>query len=342
MNRLEQSLTHAEAESLFGDDPSQPGAPTQSQSSTPGDGPRAYDIGNQERIIRGRMQALDIINERFARNTRMAIFNFMQRTAEVSAGPVRVVKYSTFLGALSLPTNFNIVGMKTLRGSCVFILEPSLVFGVVEMMFGGTGKIHTRIEGRDFTPTEQRIIQRLLQMLITQYERAWSGSYHMKLEYVRSEMQPHFVNIAAPGEVVVTSSFSVDLGHAQGSIHIAFPYSSVEPIREILTASGQSDGQERDERWTGLLQTQVASAEVNITVPLTTISATLKQLVKIRQGDVLSMEIPELVTAQADGIPLFECRVGTWNGKYAVRVEHKLDQHLEPSTPAASGGKHAG
>ena len=181
---------------------------------------RIYDISSQERIVRGRMPTMEIVNERFARNFRVGLFNFIRRSPEISVGPVTVHKYSAFLRELAVPTNFNIVAIRPLRGSGLIVCEPALVFGVIDTLFGGIGKFQTRIEGRDFSATEQRVINRLVDVITTEYKKAWAGIYPMELEYQRSEMQPQFANIATPSEIVVTTAFQLEIGDIAGSIHL--------------------------------------------------------------------------------------------------------------------------
>ena len=185
----------------------------------PAGGVRSYNLATQERIVRGRMPALEIINDRFARMLRVGLFNFMRRSPEISVGPVRVIKYSEFVRNLVVPTNLNIVQVKPLRGSGLFVFEPSLVFLVVDNLFGGDGRFHMRVEGRDFTATEQRIIRRMLEVVTADYEASWKHVHPLKFEYVRSEMHTQFANIASPTEVVVVSTFSIELGSGGG----AFP-----------------------------------------------------------------------------------------------------------------------
>ena len=216
-------------------------------------GVRTYDLANQERIVRGRMPTLEIINERFARNLRVGLFNFMRRSPEVSVGPVRVLKYSAFLRDIVVPTNINIVQLRPLRGNGLFIFDPKLVFTVIDSLFGGSGRFHTNIEGRDFTLTEQRIIHRLLEVAFTEYQKAWAGIYPMNFEYARSEMHTQFANVATPSEIVVTTSFSIELGDSGGEMFICMPYSSLEPIRDLLYTSLQGDTQEPDKRWLTML-----------------------------------------------------------------------------------------
>ena len=177
---------------------------------------RTYDISSQERIVRGRMPTMEIVNERFSRNLRVGLFNFIRRSPEISIGPVTVHKYSAFLRELAVPTNFNIVAVRPLRGSGLIVCEPTLVFGVIDTLYGGVGKFPTRIEGREFSATEQRVINRLVEVITAEYEKAWKGVYPINLEYQRSEMQPQFANIATPSEIVVSTSFHLEIGEITG------------------------------------------------------------------------------------------------------------------------------
>ena len=152
------------------------------------------------------MPTLEIINERFARLVRIELFNFLRRTVEVSVGPVRITKYSDFIRNLVVPTNLNLVQMKPLRGTALMVFDPTLVFLVVDNMFGGDGRFHTRVEGRDFTQTEQRIIQRILHIVFETYAKSWEPVYPIEFEYLRSEMNTQFANIATPNEVVVVTT----------------------------------------------------------------------------------------------------------------------------------------
>jgi flagellar motor switch protein FliM len=288
------------------------------------DGPQPYNIATQERIVRGRMPTLEIINERFARLMRIGMFNFMRRNPEVSVGPVRVLKYNEFVRNLVVPTNINIMQLKPLRGSGLMVFDPSLVFAVVDNLFGGDGRFHTRVEGRDFTLTEQRIIQRMLAVIADDYMKAWSPVYQLHLEYVRSEMHTQFANIATPSEIVITTSFQVEFGSSGGSIHICIPYATLEPIRDILYSSMQGDSYEPDKRWLRMLSRQVQIAEVDLVAHLAQMPATVRHLLEMKPGDVIPIELPESVVAEVDGVPIFECKYGTLNGHHAVRIEKVL------------------
>ncbi|WP_140629796.1 flagellar motor switch protein FliM [Methylibium rhizosphaerae] len=287
-------------------------------------GIRDYDLASQERIVRGRMPTLEIINERFSRNIRIGLFNFIRKTPEVSVGSIKVQKYSAFLREIVVPTNFNIVSVKPLRGSGLVVCDPTLVFAVIDSLFGGLGKFHTRIEGRDFSPTESRIITRLVEVIEAEYKKAWHGVYPLELQYQRSEMQPQFANIAAPSEIVVSTSFTLEIGETTGTIHFCIPYATLEPIRDVLYSTVQGDSAEPDRRWVKLLKQQIQSAEVQVVAELAHAHATVEQLLSLKPGDFLELDLNKVIEAKVDGVPIFNCQYGTSNGKYALKIEQML------------------
>ena len=295
-------------------------------------GVRPYNLATQERIVRGRMPTLEIINERFARLLRIGLFNFMRRTAEISVGPVRVVKYSEFVRNLVVPTNLNLVQVRPLRGTALFIFDPNLVFLVIDNMFGGDGRFHTWVEGRDFTPTEQRIIHRMLEVVFEDYQKSWHAVYPVKFEYMRSEMNTQFANIATPNEVVVTTSFNIELGASGGEFHICMPYSMIEPIRDILYSSLQGDHIDVDKRWVRLLSRQVQSAEVELVANLGHAELKVSDILGMKVGDVVPLTVPANLRAEVDGVPVLDCQYGVFNGQYALKVKN-MAMTMQPDAP---------
>jgi flagellar motor switch protein FliM len=294
------------------------------------DGVRAYNLASSERIVRGRMPTLEIINERFARNLRVGLFNFMRRSPEVSIGPVKVQKYSDFLRNIVVPTNINLVSVKPLRGSGLIICEPQLVFTVIDSLFGGSGRFQSRIEGRDFSPTENRIILRIVEVICEEYAKSWAGVYPLVLEYQRSEMQPQFATIATPSEIVVTTSFAIEIGEAGGQVHLCIPYSTLEPIRDTLFSSIRGDAQVSDRRWVNLLTQQIQTAEVEIAANLAHANATVADLMGLKAGDFIELDLDKTLIANIDNVPVFECTYGVSNGRYAIRVQSFLTASEEP------------
>jgi flagellar motor switch protein FliM len=287
-------------------------------------GIQTYNLASQDRIVRGRMPTMEVINERFARNLRIGLFNFTRRTAEISVGPVKLLKYTEFVRNLVVPTNLNMVHVNPLRGTALLIFDPNLVFLVIDNLFGGDGRYHTRVEGRDFTQTEQRIIQNLLGVAMEELQKAWEPVYPIEFEYIRSEMNTQFANIATPSEVVVVTTFSIEIGPVGGDFHVCMPYAMIEPIRDLLYEGMQGDRMEVDERWVNFLSNQVQSTEVKLVANLSEAELTVRELLEMKVGDVISLNMPESITAHVEGVPVLECGYGVHNGQYALKVKKFL------------------
>ncbi len=284
---------------------------------------RQYDLANQMRIVRGRMPTLEMINERFARLHRINLYNLLRRSPEVAVGPVQIKKFSEFVHTLHVPTSLNLVKINPLRGTALIVLDPKLVFAVVDNFFGGTGR-HAKIEGREFTATEQRIIHLVLRGVFADMREAWSHVAAIELEYLQSEINPHFANIVSPSEIVVVTSFHIELDGSGGNLHVALPYAMIEPLREVLDAGMASDRMEKDERWMQSLREEMEDAELEITTLLGRSSLTLAELVNLRPGDVVPCDFNGKVTLIAEDVPVFRGSFGVSHGNQAVKIEERI------------------
>jgi flagellar motor switch protein FliM len=317
-------LSQDEVDSLLegvpnADEPAAAGAATAAQA-----GVHTFDLATQQRIVRGRMPALERINQRFARQLGTGLYNFVRRSAEVVAGPLRVVKYSEFVRTLVPPLNLNLVQVKSLRGTALFVFDSSLISLIVDNMFGGSGQLHARMEGANFTPTELRIIQRLLEIVFRELQKAWDNVHKVEFTCVRTESQLQFVNIGMPNEMVIATTFSIEFGSAGGAFHTCIPYAMLEPIRGALDRLADEDHVEVDKHWAQRLSQQVQSAEVELVVNLGGARLTFEQLLSMKAGDVVALDIPQPMTAEVDSVPVMECRCGVFNGQYALKVEKLL------------------
>jgi flagellar motor switch protein FliM len=298
---------------------------TESDVSESG-GVNSYDFTSQDRIVRGRLPTLEMINERFARLFRTSLFNMLRRTADLAVSGIQMQKFSEFVHSLFVPTSLNMVKVPPLRGKALFVIDPKLVFSVVDNYFGGSGRFHTKIEGRDFTPTENRVIQLLLNRAFDDLVQAWRPIFQVSFNYSGSEVNPQFANIVSPSEVVVVTSFHVDLESGGGDFHICMPYSMLEPIRELLDAGVQSDRGERDERWEHSLKDEILSAQVELTSTLSEVEMTMKQLAGLKPGDIIPFDMPEEVEVEAADVPIFKARLGVSDGNYSLKVSRWLQR----------------
>ncbi len=306
---------------------------TAPEEALAGEGVRGYDFASQDRIVRGRMPTLEMINERFARNLRLRLFNLLRRSPVISVEGVQMLKFGEYVHTLLMPSNLNVIKIKPLRGSALLVCNPKLVFSLVDCFFGGDGRFHTKIEGRDFTGTEMRIVRKVVDMAFDSLVEAWEPVLPVQFEYVGAEINPHFANIVTPSEVVVVSTFHVDLEGGAGYLHVTMPYSMIEPIRELLDAGIQSDTMEKDTRWGTLLQEEVKGATVEVTTTLATAELTLRDVLSFKPGDVLTIDLPDAILARVDDVPIFRARYGVSRGNLALKVVDRVKHsELTPRT----------
>jgi flagellar motor switch protein FliM len=287
---------------------------------------RNYDFANQVRIVRGRLPTLEMINERFARLFRTSLFNMLRRAPEVAVAPVKMQKFSEYVHSLHVPTNLNLVKILPLRGTGLVVLDPKFVFAVVDNFFGGTGRF-AKIEGREFTATETRVIHMLLKHVFADMKEAWSHIARLDIEYLNSEINPHFANIVSPTEIVVVTSFHIELDGGGGDVHITMPYSMIEPMRELLDAGVASDRVEHDERWMLALKEEIEDAEVELSTMLGRGRITMQQLMDMKVGDVIPCDFNGRATVMAEEVPIFRGTFGVSHGQQAVQIEERVSRH---------------
>ncbi len=287
-------------------------------------GVMTFDFSSQDRIVRGRMPTLELVNERFARHMRISLFNMMRRTAEVSINGVQMLKFGEYVHTLFVPTSLNMVRFRPLKGTALITMEARLVFILVENFFGGDGRYHAKIEGREFTPTERRIIQMLLKLVFEDYKEAWAPVMDVEFEYLDSEVNPAMANIVSPTEVIVVSSFHIELDGGGGDFHVAMPYSMLEPIRELLDAGVQSDKGDTDLRWSKALRDEIMDVQVGLSTRLLQTEVTLRQLMNFRAGDVIPVTMPESLLVFVEDLPTFRAKLGRTQDKVAIKIAEKI------------------
>lgn len=289
---------------------------------------REFDFASHDRIVRGRMPTLEMINERFARRFRISLFNMLRRTAEISVSGVEMMKFSEYIHSMFVPTSLNLTRVRPLRGTALLVFDPKLVFIIVDNYYGGIGR-HTKIEGRDFSATEQRVISTVLEDAFADLIEAWKPVLPITFEFMNMEVNPQFANIVSPSEVVVVSRFHIELEGGGGDFQVTMPYSMLEPIRELLDAGVQSDVSERDERWAKALREDVKTAEVSLSSTLTRMRMSLADVVRLKAGDVIPIEMPELVTLFAEDVPVFRGKYGVHDGNMAVKIVEQVERTKE-------------
>ena len=286
---------------------------------------KSYDLTSQDRIVRGRMPTLEMINERFARYTRISMFNMLRRSADVAVGGVQVMKFGEYVHSLYVPTSLNLVKIKPLRGTALFILDAKLVFKLVDNFFGGDGR-HAKIEGREFTPTELRVVRMVLEQAFVDLKEAWQAIMEVNFEYINSEVNPAMANIVGPSEAIVVSTFHIELDGGGGDLHVTMPYSMIEPVREMLDAGFQSDLDDQDERWVNALRQDVLDVDVPIGATVARRQLRLRDILHMQPGDIIPVEMPDEMIMRANGVPAFKVKMGSHKGNLALQVIEPIER----------------
>ena len=322
-------LSEDEVESLLKN------VPLEDEAEPAPSGVRPFDPARTQRIVRPRLPGLETIHERFARLLRLGLFTFMRKSPEITVAPTRFAKHAEFLNDFVAPANFNVVQLSGLAGQGLVVLEPTLVFLIIDTLFGGDGRFRARVEPREFSPTEVRIIQRLLQVVLEEYRKAWQPLHALHLDYVRSEMHPQFAHVAGASDTLAIATFSIEFGAGGGALHVALPCTAFDPIGELLASRDPGEASGPDQRWQSGLSQQVQAAEVMLVATLARASVKVGELLALKVGDVLAIDIPPVIDAAVDGVPILDCTYGVRNGQYALRIERVRDPG-ERATPGGS------
>jgi flagellar motor switch protein FliM len=289
----------------------------------PADGPVPYDLGNQEWIVRGRMPTLDIIHQQFARLFRMALGDALRKPVEVTVTNQAVMKFGDFIKRLPLPAFLSIISMEPLRGFALMATDATTVYLLVDHFFGGSGQTHVKPEGQDFTLIEQRVMTRVVNMALGNLSKAWEPVHQVDIQPVRSEMNPQLAAIVIPSEIVIVITVGIELGDAVGDLHLCLPYAMLEPLREKLQTSFQSDLYEVDHNWSKRFCTRMEDATVTMTVQLGETNISIEDLLHFSMGDVVVLEqaVSQPLLASIEGTPKFHGFGVKNNGAQLFRVE---------------------
>lgn len=292
----------------------------------PEDGVILYDFTSQERIIRGRMPTLEVINEHFARTYRISLSMVLRRTVDIQTNFVQLVKFGEFLRSLPLPSSFHIYKMEPLRGQCLLVVDSKLVFSLVECFLGGSSRNRFKIEGRDFTNIERRLIQKVVLMAFQDLEKAWAPVHPVRMHMLRVEINPMFVGIATPNDIMVISKFQVEMEQTEGFITLCIPYATVEPIKGKLYSGFQSEQLEMDVRWTSHIQEQLLDMPVNVVVELGSKTLTVREILNLAVGDIVVFDkkVTEPLLGRVEGVPKFTGFAGQCRQAKALQVESLL------------------
>lgn len=287
-----------------------------------------YDLANQDRIIRGRMPTLDIIHDRFIRLFRVSLSAALRKVANIGVNSSGAIKFGEFMNSLPLPSCLNILRIEPLRGSAVMVIESKLLYALVDSLFGGSDVPYTKIEGKDFTPIEIKIARRIVMAAIDDLEKAWAPVFPLKIHYSRTEINPQFVAVVPPSDVVISTSFDVELEKMAGSIKLVIPYSTVEPIKSKLSVGFQNEQLEVDHIWINRIKNQLLGTSVNVSVGLGYAWINMQDLMELKVGDMilLDRDADKPLDICIENVHKFRGVPGVIRGNKAIKITETLGE----------------
>ncbi len=298
------------------------GSPWDSLGEPPEAEVTPYDLTNQDRVIRGRMPTLDIIYERFIRLYRISLSNALRKIATISIISTDLLKFGEFVNTLPIPSCMCILRFESLRGPALLVFESKLAYALVDSFFGGTDRPYTKIEGKEFTRIELSIMRKVMDLALKDLEEAWAPVHRADISFLRTEVNPQFVGVVPPSDVIISTTFEIELENASGTIALVIPYSTIEPIKNKLNASFQNESDRTDKEWALKLETHLRGSEANITVNLGMATITVGDLINLNVGDIipLSQDADGELDVLIEGVPKLKCFLGSSRGNRAVQV----------------------
>lgn len=281
-----------------------------------------YDLANQDRIIRGRMPTLDIIHDRFIRLFRVSLSGAHRKVSNISVNSSGPIKFGEFMNSLPLPSCLNIIKIEPLRGTAVIVLESKLLYALVDILFGGADVPYTKIEGKDFTPIEIKVARRIVMSAIEDLEKAWAPVFPISIQYLRTEINPQFVAIVPPSDVVISTTFDVELEKMSGTIKIAIPYSTLEPIKSKLSVGFQNEQLEVDHIWINRIKNQIMNVNTNVSAQLGNCWISMEDILNLKKGDILLLDkdADKAIDIKIENVLKFQGVPGVSKGNKAVKI----------------------
>jgi flagellar motor switch protein FliM len=288
-----------------------------------------YDLTSQDRIIRGRLPQLEVIYEKFMRSFRVSLSASLRKIASITLTSTEFLKFGEFINTLPIPTCMSVLRFNNLRGSALFVIEAKLAYALVDSFFGGADRPYAKLDGKEFTPIELQIVKKVVELAINELEISWSTIEKIDCSFQRTEINPQFVGIVPPTDVVIASTFDVELEQASGTISIVIPYSTIEPIKQKLSTGFQVESDQTDKKlWTSIIKEQLLETDVDIKVNLGETEIKLKDLMNLKIGDVipLTQDSSGELDVQVENVKKFKGYYGVHHGTVAMQITRQIEK----------------
>ncbi len=281
-----------------------------------------FDFRRPDRIAKSQLRAIHLLHDNFVRNLVSSLSAYLRSYLIVNLVSVEQLSYAEFLGCLPSPTCIASLGLRPYDGNAVLELNSSLIFPILEMLLGGTGKSSASIQ-REITEIEQNLLDGLFRIILHDLKEAWKGVTPIDFTIESLETEPQFLQVLAPNEAVVAIAVEIRIGECIGMMNIAMPSIVIKMMRQKFDQQWSVRKTESTDVEQARVLELIGGAELELDARLNGPTLLLKDLVDLAQGDILSFDYPveKPLDCTVNGKLKFRGHIATTGQKKAFRVE---------------------
>ena len=284
----------------------------------------AYDLTSPNIMMREHFDVLDEIHDRFANSLRISVTTMLRMPIDAELTATETVKFGEFMEGIDNPTSLHTFRMEPLIGSGLLVIEPRLVFFLIDCMFGGTGMVEIK-QQRDFTVIEQRVMRKFSTDVLKELEKAWSFVEQISISIGKSETKPQFIRLVAPNDIVVVVLFTISIEGFNARMWLCIPYLLLEPIRDKLSYKHLRDS-EMESLWGSKIEDILNDTQVKVSARIGNITQSIGDILSFQKGDLILLDTgpPDLIPVLVENVPKFLGSPGIVGGNRAVRIEEPI------------------
>ncbi len=280
----------------------------------------AFDFRQEHNILVSKLPKLGKLNDKLIMALQKRFLDVYKTEVEVKLAFLHTARFHELRASLQKPSNMNILTVNPGQLPGLIVLDPKLLYILVDNYFGGSGDLAGRQPTTTFTNIELKMSEQFLSHLVREWETIWSDVLSMSLAITGREENPSLVQHIAPNEVMFQAVYQIGFSGHFGECHVVIPYSIIESVKEILGSEGPTEDPKSDAQWQARLAEEVGAANVGVSSSIEGLQLTLKELIELAPGDVVPLEMPETIALRVEDIPVYEGHFGAFDGKNAIKI----------------------
>ena len=275
-----------------------------------------------------RLPMLEVVFDRLVRMMSTSLRNFTSDNVEVSLEDITSIRFGDYLNSIPLPAMLTVFKVEEWDNYGLITVDSSLIYSIVDVLLGGRrGTAAMRIEGRPYTTIERNLVERLINVVLTDMGGAFDPLASVTFKFDRLETNPRFATIARPANAAIVAHLRIDMEDRGGRLQLLLPYATLEPVRELLLQMFMGEKFGRDSIWENHLATELWFTDVELDAVLDEVTVSLNDVLNWEVGSRLDLQVtPETtVDLRCGESSMFRGKMGRKGGNIAVRIDQKLD-----------------